>query len=306
MEESMERYLVRTIEQKEIKNRRITVQAPGSKSITNRALLLATLADGRSTLYGALFSDDSRAFLDCVQRLGFSVEANEEARMISVVGNRFRIPKEEVQINVGSAGTAARFLTALLGISAGVWQLDASEQMKKRPMAPLLSCLRELGTEIIYLEQEEHFPFILHSSGVTGREITINIDDSSQFLSAMLISCCRTGEDFIIHVTGSHGMAYIDITTKMMEEFGVRAIRQDTAGGIDYLVPGGQSYHAREYRIEPDVSAACYFYAMAMLLGVSVTVKGVRRDTRQGDIALLRVLEQMGGVLREEENGDLT
>lgn len=299
----MEQYAVQTIDLEQIKNQSITVEVPGSKSMTNRALLLATLAEGESTLRGALFSDDSRYFMKCVQELGFPVRIDEEGRVVALTGSRFGIPKKKAEIYVGSAGTAARFLTALLGISEGSYVLDASQQMKKRPMAPLLHSLEALGARITYLQEAEHFPFVLSSNGAAKQEIDINIDDSSQFLSALLISCCRTGRDFTIHVTGSHGMAYIDMTTKMMEEFGVKALRQERAGGVDYVVPGGQFYRARDYRIEPDVSAACYFYAMAMLLGVEVTAAHVFRDTLQGDIRLLEVFSEMGGTVRETPEG---
>ncbi len=299
----MERYAVKRIEPEKIKNREITVSVPGSKSITNRALLLAVLAQGESTLTGVLFSDDSRHFMECVRKLGFGIQVDEDARTVKICGDAEKIPKQKAEIYVGSAGTAARFLTALLGFSKGEYFLDASGQMKKRPMASLLCSLRELGVEIDCTGQEGHFPFSLKSNGVAKKEISVNIDDSSQFLSALLISCCRTGEDFTVHVTGSHGMAYIGITTRMMGEFGVEALLQERDGARSYFVRGGQSYTGREYAVEPDLSGACYFYAMAMLLGISVRVEGVKKDTMQGDIAFLQVLEQMGGTLYETEAG---
>ncbi len=299
----MEQYAVEMIDLNNIKNKDITVSVPGSKSITNRALLLAVLARGKSVLTGVLFSDDSRYFMQCVQALGFEVFADEGAGTVTVVGDAEKIPKQKAKIYVGSAGTAARFLTALLGLSEGEYFLDASEQMKKRPMAPLLSGLRELGAEIICGGQEEHFPFTVKSAGIKKREISVNIDDSSQFLSALLISCCRGGADFTIHVKGSHGMAYIDMTSRMMGEFGVRALCSKENGEISYFVPGGQSYQGRNYAVEPDVSAACYFYAMAMLLGIRIRVAGVKMDTVQGDIAFLQVLERMGGTVKETGEG---
>ena len=302
MKEYPMQYKVNTMNRTEIPLK-IKVEVPGSKSMTNRALLLATLADGQSILKGVLFSDDSRYFMKCVQELGFSVNIDEENHTVTLMGNGSEIPKSEASIYVGSAGTAARFLTALLGISKGRYVLDASGQMRKRPMAPLLQSLRELGADIVCTEKEGFFPFVINSTGVDKQEIAINIDDSSQFLSALLISCCRTGRDFRIHVNGSHGMAYIDMTTRMMEEFGVHAIREERAGRISYLIPGNQGYRAREYRIEPDVSAACYFYALAMLLGTEVTVAHVNKDTLQGDIKLLDVLCEMGGTRYETEDG---
>ena len=127
----------------------LSVRVPGSKSITNRSLLLAMLAEGKSTLRGVLFSDDSRHFLKCVQDLGFETTVDEESYIVTVEGLGGKLPCEETTLNVGSAGTAARFLTATLGVSEGVFHMDSSEQMKRRPMDPLLSSLAELGCEEI-------------------------------------------------------------------------------------------------------------------------------------------------------------
>ncbi len=132
--------------------RPLTVSIPGSKSITNRALLLSTLARGTSTLRGVLFSDDSRHFLKCVQDLGFETTVNEGTRTVTVKGAGGAIPLSEASQYVGSAGTAARFLTAFLGLSQGVYHMDSSEQMRRRPMAPLLDSLKELGCEVLYEE----------------------------------------------------------------------------------------------------------------------------------------------------------
>lgn len=142
-------------------SRVLTVSVPGSKSLTNRALLLATLAKGTSILRGVLFSDDSRHFIQCVQDLGFETKVDEENRIVEVNGLGGSVPKEEASQYVGSAGTAARFLAAYLGISNGTYHMDASEQMRKRPMAPLLASLKELGCEITFEEKEGYFPFTL-------------------------------------------------------------------------------------------------------------------------------------------------
>lgn len=283
---------------------RLTVQVPGSKSITNRAMLLAILADGPSLLKGALFSDDSRHFLQCVSDLGFPVEADEASRVIRVTGFGGMIPRTHASLYVGSAGTAARFLTALLGTARGTYHLDASAQMKKRPMAPLLASLESLGTEIAYEEKEGFFPFTLTGHGFGKQHVTVDIGQSSQFLSALLIASACSGQDIAIETTGRHGMAYIDMTLRMMKQFGVQADTQ-TASRCIFRIPGGQSYQAQEYRIEPDVSAACYFYAMAPLLGIDMVVKNVHPDSLQGDIQFLRFLEQMGCCLTDTEEGIL-
>ncbi len=269
----------------------LTISVPGSKSITNRALLLATLAEGVSTLRGVLFSDDSRHFLKCVQNLGFETTVDEGAGIITVRGHGGLVPKEEASQYVGSAGTAARFLTAYLGICHGTYHMDASAQMRRRPMKPLLDSLKELGCEIRYEGEEGYFPFTLKSCGFCKNTLSINIDHSSQFLSALLIAACLSKEDIRIQVDGTHGMAYINMTETMMSQFGV--ITSHPSPNV-FLVKCGQHYIARDYQIEPDVSAACYFYAMAPLLNIPILVRNVHFDSMQGDVEFIRILEQMG------------
>lgn len=315
----------------------VRVSVPGSKSITNRALLLATLAEGTSTLHGALFSDDSRHFISCIRELGFETQADENRRVMTVTGHGGRIPKKEASIYVGSAGTAARFLTAYLGVSEGIWHIDASGQMRRRPMAPLLASLCELGCEVLPWsphgissgtgttpstsndcsltgpapciqdpqeaeEATDHLPVTLRSHGFCRQHITVNIDHSSQFLSALLIASCLSDKDFHIQVDGSHGMAYIDMTCRMMEQFGVSVDRRTPSL---FCTGSGQHYHALNYRVEPDVSAACYFYAMTPLLRVPMLVEHVHFDSLQGDVAFIRILEQMGCSAQDTADGIL-
>lgn len=282
----------------------LIVEVPGSKSITNRALLLATLAKGSSTLRGVLFSDDSRHFLKCVQELGFLTTVDEEQKQITVVGEGGRVPRKEASLYVGSAGTAARFLTAYLGVAEGVYHMDASEQMRRRPMAPLLHSLRDMGCEILYGENspEGFFPFTLRGHGFGKDAITVDIGHSSQFLSALLISSCLSERDFTVRVQGTHGMAYIDMTRRMMEQFGVYT--SQTAPDT-FVTAAGQHYRAMDYEIEPDVSAACYFYACAPLLHIPVQVAHIHFDSLQGDVAFLKILEQTGCTLEDTEQGIL-
>ncbi len=286
-------FLYDILRQKPVPAAPVCLDVPGSKSITNRALLLATLADGTSRLEGVLFSDDSRHFLKCIQELGFETQVDEAGRAITVRGLGGRVPLTEASQYVGSAGTAARFLTAYLGLSQGVYHMDASEQMRRRPMAPLLNSLKELGCEVVYGPEgtEGHFPFTLKSHGFRKDTICVNIDSSSQFLSALLIVSCLCDRDFTTCVEGTHGMSYIEMTLKMMEQFGVQAKR---ISEHTFLTPAGQQYQAMDYRIEPDVSAACYFYAMSPLLNIPVTVSHVHFDSMQGDVAFIRILEKMG------------
>lgn len=278
----------------------LTIDAPGSKSITNRALMLAALANGETLLKGALFSDDSRHFLQCLKDLGFDVVVDEPAHTVRVTGLGGRIPKETAAINVGSAGTAARFLTAMLGCAKGVWHLDASEQMKKRPMAALLNTLTDLGCRIDCHEKEGYFPFTIYSEGITASEATVDIGDSSQFLSALLMAAVMMDHDFAIHITGNHGFSYIHMTTAMMRQFGVEISVSDDQ---TWRIPGNAAYQSQNYQIEPDVSAAAYFYGMAVLSGGNVLVRHVHFDSLQGDIALLRTFEKMGCSAEDTPEG---
>lgn len=294
---------MQTIEKYEVKKavcREIEVDVPGSKSITNRALLIAALAEGKSVLRGVLFSDDSRHFLQALIDLGFEVEIDEENAVVTIVGCGGMIPKSDAQINVGSAGTAARFLTAYLGLSKGSYHIDSSEQMKKRPMKELLMALEDLGAQISFKEEEYHFPFVIGNDGVGRHEVMIDVDKSSQFLSALLIASVLFTEDFTIHVKGHHGMAYVKMTIAMMEQFGVKVNKQSEE---TFCIPGDSAYVAREYRIEPDVSAAAYFYAMCPVLSVPAKVHHVHWESLQGDTEFLHVLEQMGCKSVEERDG---
>lgn len=282
----------------------LIVSVPGSKSITNRALLLATLAKGSSLLKGVLFSDDSRHFLKCIQALGFETRVDEANRTVAVEGLGGPLPLASARQYVGSAGTAARFLTAYLGLSHGVFYMDASEQMRKRPMAPLLDSLKELGCQFFYFPGHEHghFPFFLRGHGFKRNHITVNIDHSSQFLSALLIVSCLSPQDFTTKVEGTHGMAYIEMTLRMMEQFGIIV---DRPYHNAFLTKAGSHYQAQEYQVEPDVSAACYFYAMCPLLNIPIQVEQIHFDSLQGDVAFIRLLEQMGCKAEDTPKGIL-
>ena len=278
----------------------ILTEVPGSKSITNRALLIAALAEGTSVLHGVLFSDDSRHFMQALYDLGFPIHIDEEEETVTIEGFGGEIPNEEAEVYVGSAGTAARFLTAFLGLSKGRYRLTCSDQMKKRPMKELLVALEEMGSQIEYEEEEYCFPFTIGGFECKKNKVVVDVEKSSQFLSALLISSVLLPQNFMIKMTGSHGMAYVSMTIRMMQQFGV-AIERTITGA--YRKKTDSSYVAREYKIEPDVSAACYFYALAPLLRVKVKVKDVHMDCLQGDIKFLKVLVRMGCKLDDEEDG---
>lgn len=292
-----------------------TVTVPGSKSITNRALLLAALAEGKTVLKGTLFSNDSRVFIQALIDIGYDIIVDEEKKEVIVYGKSTDFVRSENAdgeknrqniepkcIYVGSAGTAARFLTAMLALSGGCYDLDASEQMRKRPMKPLLEALEYMGVAFEYKDKPYAFPFRI--IGYEKRKITevlLNIDESSQFLSALLMAGVLCDEGIRIHLTGTrNARAYVAITERMMNDFGgfVKHISADT-----YEVPAGTRYIGKEYQIEPDVSAACYFYALAAVSGRTGKVKYVHKDSMQGDIRFVEILEQMGCTVEEEKDG---
>lgn len=292
----MDSYLVRSL--KPLAS--FDIEVPGSKSITNRALLLAAMGQNKCTLNGVLFSDDSRAFLSCLVNLGFNISIDEKAHSVIMEGTRGVIPNKKATINVGSAGTAARFLTVFLAFAGGEYTLNASDQMCKRPMEPLLTTLREAGVTINCLKEEGHFPFTMVSNGVSVSSMRSNTDTSSQFASAMLMSATLlpNGLEVILEGGRTHG-AYINITLKMMEQFGISFKRI----GDKIKVEGGASINLTHYDIEPDVSAAGYFYALSPICHKTIRVAGVHLDSMQGDIKFIKLLTNLGCSLEETEYG---
>jgi len=275
----------------------LKIEVPGSKSITNRALLMASMAKGKSTLHQVLFSSDSRYCIQSLKDLGYIVDTDEDRKIVSIVGGD---PVNHSRVHVGSAGTTARFLTAILASTKGEFTIDASEQMRTRPMKPLLDILSGLGTEIQYLGETGHLPVHIKSGNLNGGEIEVQSDTSSQFISALLISGCQYTNGLILHVEGKRASgSYVHITTKMMKDFGVDC----TFHNKQYIVEPNQQYKNVDYTIEPDISSACYFYAMAALTGGSTVVKGVFKTSIQGDIKFLDVLTQLGCSLEETIEG---
>lgn len=267
------------------------VEVPGSKSMTNRALLMAAISDGPVRLKGVLFSDDSRYFLSSLKSLGFRVEIQEEEKTVVVEGQNGHIPVKEGEIYVGSAGTAARFLTAMLSLAEGTFTIQASEQMKKRPMKPLFDVLIGIGAQIEYLEMEGFLPIKITGMQKEAMSVNLDISKSTQFLSALLLIAPMVKKGMKIHITSDKtDGAYIRITRKMMEEFGVKV----AFDGTNYVIEQNQAYTIREYQIEPDISAACYFYGAAAITGGRAFVKNVTWDCMQGDLKFLQVLKEIG------------
>jgi len=281
--------------------RELEVEVPGSKSITNRAFLLSALADGQSTLLGVGFGDDTRHFLGSLESLGFPVEIFERERVVKLTGFAGGIPNKKATIDVGSAGTAARFLTPLLFFADGEYLVDASHQMRARPMKQLLDAMTSIGGRVEFLEEEGFLPFRVHGAGFRGGKVVLPPAPTSQYLSGVLMTAVCCPEDVEIRMQGDVPTpSYVEMTLRMMEDRGVQP-EQGPSG--EFIIRGDQKYASGKYQIEPDVSGACYFYAMAALTGSSVLVKNVRSDSLQGDISFLKVLESLGCLLSEDACG---
>ena len=279
-------YAVKNIYGK-VNNSPVSVTVPGSKSITARAMLISALVDGTSTLYGAQFSDDCETFLGCLSALGIKYLREGTTLKIEGCGGKPAIKKAELY--VGSAGTAARFLPAFLAFCDGEYTLTCSNQMKSRPIEPLINSLKSLGAEFTFLEKENSYPFIIKGTNKPDTEIEVDIGESSQFASALLISAVCAKKPMKIKVKGNHGKDYIDMTLNIMWSFGV-SVKE---GDGEYTVEG--EYSPKRYHIEPDISAASYFYAINKILGTQISVNGVMPHSMQGDIKFINLLKDFDG-----------
>jgi 3-phosphoshikimate 1-carboxyvinyltransferase len=266
------------------------IHVPGSKSITNRALLLAALAEGSSTLENALFSEDSHWFVECLRRLGIQVETDEtHARMI-VHGLGGDFPAKTADCFVGNSGTTARFMSAAATLGHGDYRFDGIARMRQRPVKDMLDALRGLGAHIT--ADDDRFPLTIHAKGLPGGVTDLDATDSSQFLSALLQVAPYAAQDVTINILGSVvSKPYIDITLAMMAQFGVTVENHDYR---QYAIKVGGRYRAQEYTIEPDASNATYFLAAAALTGGRVRIPHLTYQALQGDAHFVDVLEQMG------------
>lgn len=286
-----------------------TVAIPGSKSVTNRALILAALASGESTLTGVLNSQDTRVMIESLRRLGFRVEGDAASGVLGVVGQGGAIPAAGAELFLENSGTSIRFLTALCALGSGRFRLDGSERMRQRPQADLIDALGRCGVRAVSELGTGCPPIIVEAgAGLHGGRVEVGADASSQFVTALLMVAPFARQDVILEIRGSLRPFYVEITTRMMEQWGVsvRANRAVTPGGSPvYSVPAGQHYIPQpEYRIEPDASSASYFFAAAALTGGRVTVPGLGTHSLQGDVRFAtEVLAEMGCEVSEGPGG---
>lgn len=282
------------------------VTVPGSKSITNRALLLAALAsNGATTIRNAIFSDDSRYFLDALRTLGFAVEVNSDAMSVRIEGLGGKIPSTNAELFIGNAGTAARFLTAFLALGHGTFVIDGEPRMRQRPIGDLIEGLRSLSVSAEgTIDQASGAicpPVTIHASGLEGGRVAISGKTSSQYISALMMVAPLAREGLRIEIIDQlNSRPYVDLTATMMRQFGAQVNLRDE---MTIEVPSGKYRSPIDYRVEPDASAASYFLAIPALVGGSVTVSGLSERSLQGDVKFAYVLRSMGMRVEETKEG---
>jgi 3-phosphoshikimate 1-carboxyvinyltransferase len=280
-----------------------SVVLPGSKSITNRALLLAALCDGPVTLTGALFSEDTEIMAEALRQLGFEVKENAAQKTIYVEGRRGEIPAEKATLHVGLAGTAARFLTALCAAApSGVYRIDGVPQMRKRPMKGLFDALTSQGAKIAYLGEKGFFPIELHAHGLRGGEVEIDARESSQMLSALLMVAPLAASPLQIKLNGSVRWPFVEMTINQMAQFGFTAKLRHSENTIE--VPCSSYVRSASYSIEPDATAASYFAALPLVVKGTVAIPDLAapKQRLQGDTQFLTVLERVGAKISAESS----
>ena len=278
-----------------------TLSPPGSKSLTNRALILAALAAGRSTLRGCLDSEDTRVMLTAIARFGLAHSISDDGIRVTLygAGGPMRsLGDPEIAIDVATAGTAARFLTAVLAASPLRARVDGTPRMRERPMDGLLRALRDQGAEINCLAADELLPIEIVGATLRGGEIRLPRPPSSQFISALILAAALAGEPTrIVLEQGTPARPYVEMTMVLLRTFGGKA-RWD---GDDTIVVTPSPLLACEYNVEPDASAASYLLALPAIFGGEVTVPELGSTSVQGDANFCHVLARMGASVAQTE-----
>lgn len=277
---------------------------PGSKSITNRALVIAALNSGekKTHLRGVLRSEDTEIMVDCLEKLGFtiSVNWNECTAFVSSPKTRGIIPSSNTCLFTGNSGTTMRFLTAMVGLGNGTYKLDGIKRMQERPINDLLKALNDLNINAVSENNNGCPPVIIKTSGWSGGVARINSEMSSQFISGILMAApFAKGETRIILEGKIVSQSYINITLAMLEDWGIKTT---IISDREYLIQGNQFGNRFEYQIEPDASAASYFYAAAAITGGTVTTPGLGKKSLQGDVKFVHALQLMGAKVFQDNN----
>ena len=288
-------------EMKEVKFRpqlNTTLRMPGSKSITHRALIAASLASGESWLCNFLDCEDTRYTMKTLQDLGAKLSIHGEDLRIEGTGGRFASGPTRKRLFLGNSGTSTRLLLSVVALGQGEFLLTGTERMLRRPIAPLVTALNQLGVEGYCVEKSGCPPVLIKAHGISGGSVSIPGDESSQFISSLLLSGPYAHNDVQIEVTGALvSRPYVDITIEVMAQFGVKVANDSYRS---FKVPAGQRYQAGTSTIQGDASSASYFWAAAAVTGGTVITEYIHPFlTRQGDIRFLEILERMGCAIEK-------
>ena len=277
------------------------VRLPGSKSLTNRALVCAALAAEQSTLDGALRADDTEAMIGCLAALGVVIDTDWDAARVTVGGAGGRFPVGDATLDARMSGTTARFVAPLLALGHGRRRLTGHPQLLARPMGPTVAALRSLGAQITAAGEDGRLPIVIDArGGLRGGSVELPGHVSSQFLSGLLLAAPAMDEGFTATITSPLvSRPYLALTTATMAAFGVEVDARDDPPA--FTVAAGH-YRARDLRIEPDASAASYFFAAAAVCGGRVRVPGLGSASGQGDLAFAHVLGRMGAEVEQTES----
>ncbi len=286
-----------------------TVSLPGSKSLTNRALLISSMIPGESILRNGLDCDDSRHLCGALKQLGVSISSeaggprcgSQDALTFTVRGGILGYSNKKDSFLLGNAGTATRFLTAALAASGGEYVVDGDERMRERPINQLVEALRDLGAEIRCPTGCP--PVTIGPRGLQGGRVNMAGNTSSQFISAVLMAAPLASESVEVRLVGEILSApYLDLTLRTMQDFGVRVdVHDDESDGqLVYHIDERKEYKERDYFVEGDASTASYFFAAAALTGTTVRVEGVGKVSRQGDLRFADVLAEMGCHVKKD------
>lgn len=278
--------------------RPILVDVPASKSILNRALILSALSRGDVLLRCGALCDDTKTALRCLGALGVEITSVPEGLLVHGTGGTFR---SGAVLDVRDAGTAARFLPAVTAFCGGTYEFRCSEQMSRRPMA-ILKTLEEHGARFEFEEEEYRFPFRMHSDGLDDALFTADTEESTQYASGLLLGACTRNRPTKIRLTGPRARgSYLKLTRDVMASFGHGTVAAGKDDEVISVLPSPSS--PGEYTVEPDLSSACYFFALSLICGARVTVRGVKADTVQGDARLLQVLREKGVRITQTPEG---
>jgi 3-phosphoshikimate 1-carboxyvinyltransferase len=273
------------------------VTLPGSKSLSNRVLLLATLASGTTNVHNLLDSDDTRRMAEALEKLGVTLAFSDDRTRCVVTGLGGPFADQSADLYLGNAGTAIRPLCAALCLGNGVFRLTGEPRMLERPIGDLVDALRQLGARIEYEGGDGYPPLRIDAAGLEGGPVTIRGNVSSQYTTALLMAAPLARREMTIAIDGALvSRPYIDITLDTMRRFGVQAENHDYA---EFAVPGGQRYVSPgDVLVEGDASSATYFLSAAAIRGGTVRVTGVGADSVQGDVQHAAILESMGATVR--------